>query len=174
MKKISLFKQTFLLPHVVAIPVITILSLQLVQANHFSPQDSTGNYTVSGKLTDYDSGWIYLRHGEGLKRGQQIDSTKIVHGEFTFNGKVSAIEPFMWGVHFKDNMLPSTQYQGPFILSPGKLYGEGKFESPNFWTFYVIVIIAVTWLSAKYQIHLLAAGATYLVYLRPHLRQAGR
>lgn len=139
MKKISLFKQTGLLSQVVTIPLIAILSLQLAQANHFSSlQDSTGNYTVSGKLKDYDSGWIYLRHGEGLKQGQQIDSTKIIHGEFTFNGKVSGIEPFMLGVHFKDNkgnILPSTQYQGPFILSPGKLYGEGKFESPNFWTF---------------------------------------
>lgn len=138
MKKISLFKHSFLLPRVLAISVITILSLRLVQANHFSPQDSTGNYTVSGKLKDYDSGWIYLRHGEGLKQGQQIDSTKIIHGEFTFNGKVSGTEPFLLGVHYKDNkgnILPSKRYQGPFILSPGKLYGEGKFELSNFWTF---------------------------------------
>lgn len=93
--------------------------------------DSTENYSITGKIRNYNNGWIYLAHSDNLKKDKRIDSTKVVNGKFSFSGNISEIMPFILGIHLKDGkgkILPSITYKGPFILSPGHLYIEGEFD----------------------------------------------
>lgn len=110
--------------------LLLFLSSNYVKA--FSIQnDSLANYSITGKVRNYNDGWIYLAHGDGLKKDIKVDSARILNGAFSFSGKVSGIEPFLLGVHNRDSKgktLPSINFQGPFILSPGHLYLEGSFD----------------------------------------------
>lgn len=94
--------------------------------------DSTNNYSIRGRIKNYNNGWVFLAHGDIFTKNTKIDSVKVVNGEFTFNGKISGIEPFLLGRSNKDakgKLLPSRNFVGPFILSAGNLYIEGEFDN---------------------------------------------
>lgn len=115
---------------------IAILLLPFLSSNDLKAQairtDTVARYTVTGKLLNYDSGWVYIKHGDGFNKNQKTDSAKVVDGAFNFSGEISGIESFLLGVRGKDNkgkLTPSLYFRGPFILSPGNLYIEGDFNS---------------------------------------------
>ncbi|NQX40842.1 Thiol-disulfide isomerase or thioredoxin [Pedobacter steynii] len=93
--------------------------------------DTADNYSITGKIRNYNNGWIYLSHTDKLKKDMRTDSALVINGEFSFSGKISGIAPFILGIPNKDKkgkILPSITYKGPFILSSGHLYIEGEFD----------------------------------------------
>lgn len=97
--------------------------------------DSVGNYVVSGKIRNYNDGWIYLFHTDQLKKDMKTDSARIINGAFSFSGKTSGVQPFMLGVNNKDStgkILPTVICEGPFFLSPGRLYVDAGFDDRGF------------------------------------------
>jgi thiol-disulfide isomerase/thioredoxin len=93
-------------------------------------RDLTEDYLITGKVDNYD-GWIYLGHGDKIKKDINIDSSKVINGEFRFSGKVSGIEAFILGIANRDvkgRILPSKAFIGPFLLSSGHLKFQGDFD----------------------------------------------
>lgn len=120
----------------VKIVIIAILFLFPLKnyaiASPVAKSDSLLYYSIKGKIRNQDHGWIYMGYADQYKRDMKTDSAEIVNGEFIFTGKVSGIQPVIFGVAMKDNKgntLPSKIYKGPVFLSPGHLSVEGDFNA---------------------------------------------
>ncbi len=57
-------------------------------------------YTIQGTIAGIDSAMIYLQK-PGSDGWEKLDSTKVIDGNFTFNGEVTL--PEMWYLSFKEN-----------------------------------------------------------------------
>jgi thiol-disulfide isomerase/thioredoxin len=92
------------------------------------------NYTVSGTIIGASDGWIFLAHGESLRREMRVDSTRILDGKFRFTGTTDRVQPFLLGLPMRDKSgkehSSSKFYQGPMLLSAGNLIVAGKYGEP--------------------------------------------
>jgi len=60
------------------------------------------NYTINGRITGVDSGMVYLQKFD-VSEWVKVDSSKILKGAFTFQGKMNM--PEMWIITFKQKQV---------------------------------------------------------------------
>ena len=84
--------------------------------------DST--YTINGKISGLDTGWIYLFNRQTEPR--KLDSAKINNGSFTFSGKADSPQFCLLGV---TNAEHEKEYRLGFFVENGHMNISGKKDS---------------------------------------------
>ena len=71
-------------------------------------------FTIQGTIADVDSAMIFLQK-PGIDGWEKLDSTKVIDGNFTFNGSVAL--PEMWYLNLKEN-----EVSVPLFIENAEIY----------------------------------------------------
>jgi len=80
-------------------------------------------YTITGKITGIDTGWVYLRHNQS--ENSIIDSVKADSGFFTFKGQSATPEFCLFGITNNGNK----EFRLGFFVQNGHIHIDGKKDS---------------------------------------------
>lgn len=89
--------------------------------NNSSASDST--FTLTGSITGFDSGWVYLLRRDTLK--ETADSVRVNHGAFTYSGHASSPQYYLLGI----SNGQEKEYRLGFFVEGGKINLNGNLDS---------------------------------------------
>jgi hypothetical protein len=108
MKRLSAFISTGL--------VLAFWSCQSPDGAKVKPNASDSTYTLTGKITGIDSGWVYLLHRQSEEMNN-TDSSRIDKAQFVFTGHAPAAEFCNLGV----SRNGSKEFAFGFFIRNGEL-----------------------------------------------------
>jgi thiol-disulfide isomerase/thioredoxin len=112
--------------HFFTISAVIIFFIQGCQSPNsqktIATSDST--YTITGKISGLDTGWIYLLNRQSEPR--QFDSVRVNNGIFTFTGKADSPQFCLLGI---PNAEHEKEYRLGFFVENGQMNISGKKDS---------------------------------------------
>jgi peroxiredoxin len=105
--------------------LIMVIAVSGCKQNSSGKNDysSDSTFTLTGSITGFDSGWVYLLRRDTLK--ETPDSVRVNHGAFTYSGHASSPQFYLLGIPNGTEK----EYRLGFFIEGGKINIHGNLDS---------------------------------------------